>query len=74
MVAEAVHEFWIHKPSGRAWGVELRDGVVIAAAGPLDAADAEPMLLDHLEYSRHEGTWIKKNLSNFVRIERDGAR
>ena len=46
----------------------MRDGVVIAAAGPLDTADAEPMLLDHLDYSRYEAAWIKKKLSDFVRI------
>ena len=71
VVAEALREFWIHKPTGHAWAVEVRDGVVLAAAGPLDAAEAHPIILDYLDYSRHEASWITKNRNDFVRIEGD---
>jgi hypothetical protein len=67
------HEFWIYKPTGRAWAVELRDGAIIGAAGPLDAEDVHPIILDYLEYFPYDGMWVNEHRGQFVRIDRDAA-
>jgi len=69
VVAEALRALWIYKPTGFAWAVEVRDGIVVAAAGPLDAAEAHPIIVDYLDYSPREASWIMKNRKDFVRIE-----
>ena len=73
MDASARHEFWIYKPTGRAWAVELRDGVIVGAAGPIDAEDAHPIILDYLEYFAYEAMWVNEQRNQFVRIDRDAA-
>jgi hypothetical protein len=45
------HEFWRHSATGEVWAVRLRDGVVVARAGPLHRDDARPEYLDSLDYT-----------------------
>lgn len=66
-------EFWLYKPTGRAWAVELHGGVIAGAAGPLDPKDVHPIILDYLEYFPYEGMWVKERRDQFVRIEADAA-
>jgi hypothetical protein len=72
MGKEQCREFLIHKPTGSAWAVERHNGWIVAAAGPVDAADAVPALLDHLMYFRSDAEWVSKNVSDFA-VWRDPA-
>ena len=73
MDTRTTREFWKYKPTGRAWAVELRDGVIVGAAGPLDAEDVHPIILGYLEYFSYEGVWVKERREHFVRMEADAA-
>ena len=59
-------EFWLHVPTGRLWAVESRDGVVVAAAGPLEAADVHPRLLDHLMFFRSDADRVNAHRHDFI--------
>jgi hypothetical protein len=66
-------EFWMYKPTGRAWAVELRDDVIVGAAGPLDFEDARPIILEYLDYLPYEGMWVNEHRGQFVRCDTDAA-
>jgi len=64
-------EFWLHKPSGRVWAVELNtDGDVVTTAGPLDPKDADPAALDHMPFDGRYVGWISHYRAEFTRLER----
>ena len=65
-----VREFWLHKPSGRVWAVEVEDGEVVGVAGPVRARDTDPVLLDHLPYDSRDVPWVTRNRREFVRLEK----
>lgn len=67
MRKDVLREYWLHKPTGRMWAVEVVDGTVRAAGGPLAVEDAAPELLDHLPYDRGEAPWINRAREEFVR-------
>ena len=65
-----VREFWLHDPTGYIWALETdRAGQVIAAAGPLVRADAEPLLLDYFLYKPTDVPWIVRHRLEFTRVE-----
>lgn len=70
MLKDFLREYWLHKPTGRMWAMEIRNGSVVAAAGPLAAEYAVPGLLDYLTYVRSEAIWINRRRNEFVRVER----
>jgi hypothetical protein len=41
-------EFWFHKPKERMWAIEVRDGAVVGACGPMAVEDASPDILEYL--------------------------
>lgn len=62
-----LREHWLHKPTGRLWAIELDDGAVIGACGPLELAAAADVPLDYLTYWTNDVDWIIANRTDFVR-------
>jgi len=63
-------EFWLHRPTGYVWALQLdRAGRVTAAAGPLAKPDAEPLLLDYFLYKSTDVPWIERHGPEFVRLD-----
>ncbi len=62
------HEYWRHEPTGRVWAVELTEGRIVGAAGPLDLRDATIDLLPYLSYDFREVRWIEQE-RNHLRPE-----
>jgi hypothetical protein len=59
------HELWHDRESGEIWAVELLDGVVAGAAGPLRPGSVSPALLKHFGYDRSEAARIESTRSRF---------
>jgi hypothetical protein len=58
-------EYWIHRPSERVWAVQLREGRLLCAAGPLLATEADVDILSYLDYSRQDLAWIEEHRDEF---------
>jgi hypothetical protein len=65
MPEEVRREFWIHEPTATVWAVEHAEGAILGVAGPISAADADPVLLDHLPYLSTEAVWVTLNRDEF---------
>jgi hypothetical protein len=65
MPEEVRREFWIHEPTALVWAVEHAHGEILAVAGPLRAADADPLLLDHLSYRTTDSGWVMLHRDEF---------
>jgi hypothetical protein len=44
--------YWQHAGTGEIWAVETHAGTPVRCAGPLNASDVHPLLLDHLRYTQ----------------------
>jgi hypothetical protein len=58
-------ELWQHRGTHELWAVELRDGIVAAAAGPLSLGDAHHEFLSGLDYATTDAAWIEKDRESF---------
>jgi len=70
MQEAARREFWVHEPTDRVWAVEHLGGTILAAAGPMLAAEADPALLDHLPYRATDSLWVALNRDQFRPLTR----
>lgn len=67
-------EFWQHKLTDTIWVVEFDgDGVVLRAAGPLNADGAQGALLHHLPLDARDVPWIKRERDHFAPLEARGT-
>jgi hypothetical protein len=58
-------ELWEHGDTHELWAVELRDGMVTAAAGPLRRDDARREFLSGLDYTAADAAWIERDRESF---------
>jgi len=63
------YQYWRHVESGEVWAVEIVDGIVTGACGPLYDEDRPDDMRD-FEYDREDGDWIETNQDQFVLEER----
>jgi len=61
MQEDARREFWVHEPTATVWAVEHVAGNILGVAGPMTAADADPLLLDYLPYRATDTVWVGLN-------------
>ena len=61
------YQYWAHK-SGEVYAVELTDGKVTGACGPL-AHDDRPDNMADFEYSTFDGLWCEVNEDDFRLVE-----
>ena len=59
------HEYWVEVDSGAVWAVELRGDALVGCHGPLLRSEADPDLLDLLEYVPIGIGWIDANRDRF---------
>lgn len=57
-------QYWAHKKSGDEYAVEIQEGRVIGACGPLHYED-RPQDMRDFEYSREDGEWINSHQDEF---------
>jgi hypothetical protein len=59
-------EYWVHTRSGLVWAVQLVGGEITCAAGPLAPSEADPEILEYLDYSRPDGAWVQQHRHEFL--------
>lgn len=59
------YQYWRHIESGEVWAVEIVDGTVTGACGPLYYEDRPDDIRD-FEYDREDGDWVETNQDQFV--------
>jgi hypothetical protein len=62
-----VRGYWLYRPTGRLWAVELVDGEVAAACDPLDGREASHAMLRFLPFDVRDVTWIRGHSHHFTR-------
>jgi hypothetical protein len=67
--SELLQEYWRHKPTGRLWAVELYNGHVIRAIGPLQNEELDRRVLPYLPYTRRDIRWLNAHRSEFIPAE-----
>lgn len=60
-------EYWRHLPSGKLWAVELVDGSLAGACGPLDPREVAPIILPGLVLDFRDLLWIRDHREDFSR-------
>jgi hypothetical protein len=60
------YEFWRHGPTGEVWAVKLKDGIVVACAGPLHYDDIDSDFLDSLDYGEDGAAAIEASREEYV--------
>ena len=63
------HEFWREIESGDAWAVQLEDGVVVAAHGPLHWSEIIVTYLPHYDYTEEDAAAIEARRSDFELLD-----
>lgn len=63
------YEFWREVRSGDVWAVELTDGVVAGAAGPLHWSELKLAYLHGYDYSAAEGARLDAARDEFELVE-----
>jgi len=58
------YQYWSHKRSGETWAVQIIDGQVVGACGPLYHSD-RPRDMRDFEYDRDEGEKINKHAGDY---------
>ena len=59
------HEFWRAKDDGQIYAIELVDGVVAGACGPLDAENIDERFLATFDYAPDRDAWIERHRDLF---------
>jgi CBS domain-containing protein len=59
------HEFWRDPTAGRVYAVQLEDGVVTGASGPLDTAELDARFLPTFDYSAERAPWLEEHRAEF---------
>ena len=58
------YEYWAHKSSGDTWAVEIRNGMVVGACGPLHHSE-RPADMRDFDFDRETGDWVEENRDDF---------
>ena len=58
-------EFWRDRQDGRVYAVELVDGVVAGACGPLDSSEIEQSFLPTFEYTPDRAAWVESHRADY---------
>jgi hypothetical protein len=61
--------YWRHASNGEVWAIETNDGQPVRCCGPIDARDAEPILLPHLSFARRDLDLIRADWHQFWPLE-----
>ncbi|MGZ4335115.1 MAG: hypothetical protein ACXVRJ_12720 [Gaiellaceae bacterium] len=59
------HEFWRERATGEVWAVELVDGVVTGACGPLDHSEVEEEFLDTFDYTADRAALMENHRDGY---------
>ena len=62
------YQYWAHNKSGDVYAVEIVNGEVTGACGPL-AHDDRPDDMRDFEYSTFDGLWCEVNEDDFRLVE-----
>ena len=65
------HEFWRDRTTGEAWAVELTDGAVVGACGPLTRSELDERFFRTFDYSPAHAGWIDAHRDAYVLLEFD---
>ena len=66
VVAGREYQYWRHIPTAKVWAVQLQDGVLIGACGPLDPREVPVRILPYLSYHFGDVVWIQHNRRDFT--------
>lgn len=59
------YEFWRERGTGQVWAVELLEGVVAGACGPLDHSELDEEFLEAFDYATERAAWIEAHRDVF---------
>jgi len=63
------YEFWRHPETGEVWAVKLRNGIVVAACGPLHHDEIDHEFLEDLDYSEEGAASIEATRDRYGLVE-----
>ena len=58
------YQYWVHKRSGETYAVEIVNGQVVGACGPLYYEDYQTDMTE-FEYDKEDGEWVQNNKNDF---------
>ena len=59
------YEFWRERGTGYVWAVELLEGVVVGACGPLEHSERDEEFLETFDYATGRAAWIEAHRDAF---------
>lgn len=59
------YEFWRERGTGQVWAIELLEGVVVGACGPLDHSELCEEFLKAFDYAAERSAWIEAHRDAF---------
>ena len=66
MKPRVVHQYLKYRPTGQLWAVEVVEGSLRGACGPLDANEVTPRVLPLLMFDFRDVRWIRDHPHEFV--------